>query len=88
MIGMGMRQDDCGRGDIVEAPEPVHSAINHDPRGAPRNEQGTVTAMASRTQLNFAARTEKRQFDRLGLRIHFVSTKSLAVALFSRGLRR
>ncbi len=46
MVGMGMRKHDCSGRDTIEPPEPVHSAINHDPNVGPLNEQRAMTAMA------------------------------------------
>ena len=43
MVGMGMRKHDCSGRDTIEPPEPVHSAINHDPNVEPRNEQRAMT---------------------------------------------
>ena len=47
MVGMGMRKHDRGGRDTVESgPDPVRSAINHDPNVGPRNEQRAMTTMA------------------------------------------
>jgi hypothetical protein len=59
MIGMRVREHDCGWRDGCEPIEPIHPTIDHDASVPLPNEQRTVTSVPARSKINLATRAKK-----------------------------
>src|SRR6266508_1292991 len=61
MIAVAVRDHDGRRSEVVDAVQPVRSAIDHHSTASVSNKRSRVPAMAPAPDLDVAARTEKRQ---------------------------
>src|SRR6056297_1323584 len=62
MIGMGMGDHDPVGPDVVPAPLPAFTAVDHHPSTTVAHQQGGVMAVAPRLRLDVAARAEEGEF--------------------------
>jgi hypothetical protein len=60
---MGMGENDCGWRDLGEGLEPIGAAIDHDAGAATPDQKRAMPAVAARSCLDLAARTEKGELD-------------------------
>lgn len=65
-----MRQHGCRRRNAVEPTHPVRPTVDHDAHRIVLNKQRTVSSVAAGTDLDLAARAEKRQLGCPCVRFH------------------